>query len=104
MLLLVLLLPLLLLLLLLLSLPLLLLLILPLLLLVMLAGDLMGTSGGSHDEAWHKELLVYINGRRTIIRNVRPETTLLQYLRQIGLTGTKLGCGEVSSCRGRVYT
>jgi xanthine dehydrogenase/oxidase len=48
------------------------------------------------DGKWHDELLVYINGRRTTIRNVKPETTLLQYLRQMGLTGTKLGCGEVS--------
>ena len=45
---------------------------------------------------WHKELLIYVNGRRTVVKNAKPETTLLQYLRQTGLTGTKLGCGEVS--------
>ncbi|CAH0522338.1 unnamed protein product [Peronospora belbahrii] len=43
------------------------------------------------------ELLLYVNGKRIQIaeKNVRPEQTLLQFLRHdLGLTGTKLGCGE----------
>ncbi|KAG6609178.1 Xanthine dehydrogenase, molybdopterin binding subunit [Phytophthora cinnamomi] len=44
-----------------------------------------------------RDLLLYVNGRRLQLaeRDVRPEQTLLQFLRQeLGLTGTKLGCGE----------
>ncbi|KAG7399668.1 xylitol dehydrogenase [Phytophthora boehmeriae] len=43
------------------------------------------------------DLLLYVNGRRVQVAesDVRPEQTLLQFLRQdLGLTGTKLGCGE----------
>ncbi|RLN49926.1 hypothetical protein BBJ29_001688 [Phytophthora kernoviae] len=42
-------------------------------------------------------LLLYVNGQRILLaeQDVRPEQTLLQFLRQdMGLTGTKLGCGE----------
>lgn len=41
-------------------------------------------------------LLVYVNGVRREVRGdaVDPKQSLLQYLRGIGLTGTKLGCGE----------
>jgi xanthine dehydrogenase/oxidase len=49
------------------------------------------TKGG----VWESELLLYVNGQRTAITHAPPEMTLLQYLRQAGLTGTKLGCGEV---------
>ncbi|KAF1773116.1 CO dehydrogenase flavoprotein-like, FAD-binding, subdomain 2 [Phytophthora cactorum] len=44
-----------------------------------------------------RDLLLYVNGQRIEIaeRDVRPEQTLLQFLRHdMGLTGTKLGCGE----------
>src|SRR6056297_2699910 len=44
--------------------------------------------------AWKTDLLLYVNGLRTVLHQVAPETTLLQYLRLCGLTGTKLGCGE----------
>jgi len=36
----------------------------------------------------------YLNGTRTVLGNIDPEATVLEYLRGIGLTGTKLGCGE----------
>lgn len=38
----------------------------------------------------------YLNKKEVIAKNVQPETTLLQYLRssEVGLTGSKLGCGE----------
>ncbi|KAL2116516.1 hypothetical protein VTJ04DRAFT_8684 [Mycothermus thermophilus] len=39
-------------------------------------------------------LRFYLNGTRVVLDNVDPEITLLEYLRGIGLTGTKLGCGE----------
>lgn len=44
---------------------------------------------------WQTDLLFYVNGKRTALSNVSPEMTVLQYLRASGLTGTKLGCGEV---------
>ncbi|KAF9958088.1 hypothetical protein BGZ72_000893 [Mortierella alpina] len=36
----------------------------------------------------------YLNGTEVILDNPDPDTTLLQYVRSIGLTGTKLGCAE----------
>lgn len=39
-------------------------------------------------------LRFYLNGTKVIIENADPEVTLLEYLRGIGLTGTKLGCAE----------
>ncbi|KAF4040191.1 Molybdopterin-binding domain of aldehyde dehydrogenase [Phytophthora infestans] len=44
-----------------------------------------------------RDLLLYVNGERIEIseRDVHPEQTLLQFLRHdLGLAGTKLGCGE----------
>ncbi|KAK3941774.1 molybdopterin binding aldehyde oxidase/xanthine dehydrogenase [Diplogelasinospora grovesii] len=39
-------------------------------------------------------LRFYLNGTRVVLDDIDPEITLLEYLRGIGLTGTKLGCGE----------
>ena len=39
-------------------------------------------------------LILYVNGDKYEVANVLPTMTLLEYLRSIGLTGTKLGCGE----------
>ncbi|KAK3387486.1 molybdopterin binding aldehyde oxidase/xanthine dehydrogenase [Podospora didyma] len=39
-------------------------------------------------------LRFYLNGTRVVLDDIDPEATLLEYLRGIGLTGTKLGCGE----------
>ena len=39
-------------------------------------------------------LRFYLNGTRVTLDTVDPEVTLLEYLRGIGLTGTKLGCAE----------
>ncbi|KAK3297838.1 molybdopterin binding aldehyde oxidase/xanthine dehydrogenase [Chaetomium fimeti] len=39
-------------------------------------------------------LRFYLNGTRVVLDEVDPEVTLLEYLRGIGLTGTKLGCSE----------
>ncbi|CAG8551090.1 15786_t:CDS:10 [Acaulospora morrowiae] len=40
------------------------------------------------------KLHFYLNGTSVEIDNPDPDTTLLQYVRSIGLTGTKLGCAE----------
>jgi ferredoxin len=39
-------------------------------------------------------LRFYLNGTKVALDAVDPEVTLLEYLRGIGLTGTKLGCAE----------
>jgi xanthine dehydrogenase/oxidase len=36
----------------------------------------------------------YLNGTKVELDSIDPEVTLLEYLRGIGLTGTKLGCAE----------
>ncbi|KYQ89070.1 xanthine dehydrogenase [Tieghemostelium lacteum] len=40
------------------------------------------------------ELIFFLNGEKVVINQPNPELTLLQYVRSIGLTGSKLGCGE----------
>ncbi|PSR86829.1 Xanthine dehydrogenase [Actinidia chinensis var. chinensis] len=41
-----------------------------------------------------KEAILYVNGVRRVLPDGLAHITLLEYLRDIGLTGTKLGCGE----------
>ncbi|GFP87006.1 xanthine dehydrogenase 1 [Phtheirospermum japonicum] len=41
-----------------------------------------------------QEPIVYINGVRRVLPDGLAHFTLLEFLRDIGLTGTKLGCGE----------
>ncbi|XP_072991068.1 xanthine dehydrogenase-like [Typha latifolia] len=45
-------------------------------------------------EEWSEEAIIYVNGVRRVLPDGLAHLTLLQYLREIGLTGTKLGCGE----------
>lgn len=45
-------------------------------------------------EHYHDTLRFYLNGTRVVLDTADPEVTLLEYLRGIGLTGTKLGCAE----------
>lgn len=42
------------------------------------------------------QIVFYLNKREVVLKHVQPETTILQYLRsaEVGLTGSKLGCGE----------
>ncbi|XP_074065764.1 xanthine dehydrogenase/oxidase [Macrotis lagotis] len=41
------------------------------------------------------KLVFFVNGKKVVEKNADPETTLLVYLRRkLGLSGTKLGCGE----------
>ena len=39
-------------------------------------------------------LRFFLNGTKVVLDSIDPEITLLEYLRGIGLTGTKLGCAE----------
>lgn len=39
-------------------------------------------------------LRFYLNGTKVTLDNADPEVTVLEYLRGVGLTGTKLGCAE----------
>mgnify|MGYP002863219399 CR=1 FL=1 len=39
-------------------------------------------------------LTLYVNGVKKEVKDALPTMNLLEYLRSIGLTGTKLGCGE----------
>jgi xanthine dehydrogenase/oxidase len=43
---------------------------------------------------YHDTLRFYLNGTPVTLDTADPEVTLLEYLRGIGLTGTKLGCAE----------
>jgi xanthine dehydrogenase/oxidase len=43
---------------------------------------------------WDDTLRFYLNGTKVTLENADPEVTLLEYLRGVGLTGTKLGCAE----------
>src|SRR5690242_21871235 len=45
-------------------------------------------------EAYEDTLRFYLNGTKVTLDNADPEVTVLEYLRGIGLTGTKLGCAE----------
>lgn len=39
-------------------------------------------------------LMFYLNGRKQVVKNPHPNHTLIDYIRSLGLTGTKLGCAE----------
>ncbi|KAF2497461.1 xanthine dehydrogenase [Lophium mytilinum] len=45
-------------------------------------------------DAYDDTLRFYLNGTKVTLDSADPEVTLLEYLRGIGLTGTKLGCAE----------
>lgn len=45
-------------------------------------------------EQYDDVIRFYLNGTKVELTNFDPEVTLLEYLRDIGLTGTKLGCAE----------
>lgn len=52
------------------------------------------TSLSQLTDGWDDTIRFYLNGTKVAIDTVNPEVTLLEYLRGIGLTGTKLGCAE----------
>ena len=43
---------------------------------------------------WIDTMTFWLNGSKVFLEQPDPEVTLLEYLRGIGLTGTKLGCAE----------
>ena len=45
-------------------------------------------------EQYDDTIRFYLNGTKVVLDTADPEVTLLEYLRGIGLTGTKLGCAE----------
>ncbi|PKA53604.1 Xanthine dehydrogenase [Apostasia shenzhenica] len=48
----------------------------------------------TESEGWAPEAILYVNGVRHALPDGLAHLSLLQYLRDMGLTGTKLGCGE----------
>ncbi|ORY60099.1 xanthine dehydrogenase [Pseudomassariella vexata] len=50
--------------------------------------------GPSLKTVYDDTIRFFLNGTRVILDEIDPEVTLLEYLRGIGLTGTKLGCAE----------
>ncbi|PPJ56373.1 hypothetical protein CBER1_00656 [Cercospora berteroae] len=48
----------------------------------------------STTEHYDDTLRFYLNGTKVTLDEADPEVTLLEYLRGVGLTGTKLGCAE----------
>ena len=45
---------------------------------------------------YHDRLTFFLNGTRVVLEDIDPEITLLEYLRGIGLTGTKLLVGPAA--------
>ena len=45
-------------------------------------------------EQFDDTLRFHLNGSQVTLDTIDPEMTLLEYLRGVGLTGTKLGCAE----------
>ena len=43
---------------------------------------------------YDETLRFYLNGTKVTLDTIDPEITLLEYIRGIGLAGTKLGCAE----------
>ncbi|RUS19542.1 Molybdopterin-binding domain of aldehyde dehydrogenase-domain-containing protein [Endogone sp. FLAS-F59071] len=43
---------------------------------------------------YSNELSFFLNGTKVVLNNPDPDVTLLQYVRSVGLTGSKMGCGQ----------
>ncbi|KAK7317125.1 hypothetical protein RJT34_01097 [Clitoria ternatea] len=54
----------------------------------------MGSLKTDQDLKVSNEAILFVNGVRRVLPDGLAHLTLLEYLRDIGLTGTKLGCGE----------
>lgn len=44
--------------------------------------------------AFGSALTFYLNGKKQVVRDPSPHETVLDYVRRVGYTGTKLGCSE----------
>eukprot|EP00899_Mesostigma_viride_P019651 jgi/Mesvir1/27688/Mv07407-RA.1 len=56
--------------------------------------NVVGTSACGDKEKSSVEPILYVNGKRYVLPDGIGEKTLIQFLRDAGLKGTKLGCGE----------
>ena len=45
-------------------------------------------------DKYRTSLTIFVNSTKHVVTDVLPSVTLLEWLRSIGLTGTKYGCGE----------
>ncbi len=59
------------------------------------AESLSSADGRVHVQEWRTQVCVFLNGKKFVLEDVQPEVTLLEFIRSTGLTGSKLGCGEV---------
>lgn len=46
-------------------------------------------------EHFQSSVTFFLNGKKIVESDLQPEVTVLSYVRSKGLTGSKLGCGEV---------
>ena len=46
------------------------------------------------DDSYTSELVFWLNGEKVVIAHPDPTIALADYLHSIGLTGTKVGCGQ----------
>ncbi|GKE00444.1 xanthine dehydrogenase 1-like protein, partial [Tanacetum coccineum] len=54
----------------------------------------MGSCKNDDELEESKDAILYVNGVLKVLPDGLAHLTLLEYLRDVGLTGTKLGCGE----------
>src|SRR4051794_26412321 len=53
-----------------------------------------GVRGPAADVSYSRELIFWLNGRKIAITDPDPTVLLTDYLHSVGLTGTKVGCGQ----------
>nr|GFC65600.1 xanthine dehydrogenase 1-like isoform X1 [Tanacetum cinerariifolium] len=53
----------------------------------------MGSLKNENEVEGSKDAILYVNGVLKLLPDGLAHLTLLEYLRDVGLTGTKLGCG-----------
>lgn len=54
----------------------------------------MSESSPSESPDYSHQLAFWLNGNKVVIPDPDPTTTLAEYLHDVGLTGTKVGCGQ----------
>src|SRR5262245_60981152 len=53
-----------------------------------------GAIDGTTASTYSNQLIFWLNGQKVVIPNPDPSVLLTDYLHGIGLTGTKVGCGQ----------
>jgi xanthine dehydrogenase iron-sulfur cluster and FAD-binding subunit A len=51
-------------------------------------------SGTAQTTTYSDQLVFWLNGRKIVLPNPDPTVLLTDYLHSVGLTGTKVGCGQ----------